>query len=110
VRLGDVAETLLWTPHQRATEARRPDAVIRDPVAVALILAGPPAPASSLGEGPETGFWRVDDGTVQWVGVDLPEVIALRRPLLPASDRWREVACSATDPGGWTRWTRRGRS
>ena len=133
MRLGDVPETLLWTLHQRRTEARRPDAVIRDPVAVALVdridfpfaerfgvgglgqwqalrarafdgevrrflAASPGGTVVALGEGLETGFWRVDDGTVQWVGVDLPEAIDLRRRLLPASDRRREVACSATDP------------
>jgi O-methyltransferase involved in polyketide biosynthesis len=133
VRLGEVPETLLWTLHQRATEARRPDAVIRDPVAVDLVAridfpfaerfgagglgqwqalrarafdaevrrflaATPGGTVVALGEGLETGFWRVDDGTVRWVTVDLPEAIDLRRRLLPPSGRRREIACSATDP------------
>lgn len=51
----------------------------------------------ALGEGLETGFWRVDQGTVRWVCVDLPETIALRRDLLPDDPRVRLVARSATD-------------
>jgi O-methyltransferase involved in polyketide biosynthesis len=51
----------------------------------------------ALGEGLETGFWRVDQGTARWVSVDLPETIALRRELLPADPRVHLVACSATD-------------
>ena len=34
--LEGVPETLLWTLHHRALEARRPDAVLRDPLAVEL--------------------------------------------------------------------------
>ncbi len=133
MRLDDVPETLLWTLHQRATEAARPDAVIRDPVAVDLVAridfpfaerfgtgglgqwqalrarafdgevrrflaASPGATVVALGEGLETGFWRVDDGTVRWLGVDLPEAVDLRRRLLPPSARRSDVACSATDP------------
>jgi O-methyltransferase involved in polyketide biosynthesis len=37
VRLGGVPETLLWTLYHRAVEARRPDAVLRDPLAVELL-------------------------------------------------------------------------
>jgi O-methyltransferase involved in polyketide biosynthesis len=51
----------------------------------------------ALGEGLETQFWRVDDGRVRWIGVDVPEAIALRARLLPDSDRRRSVACSALD-------------
>jgi O-methyltransferase involved in polyketide biosynthesis len=37
VRLAGVPETLLWTLWFRAAEARRPDAVLRDPLAVELV-------------------------------------------------------------------------
>ena len=53
----------------------------------------------ALGEGLETQFWRVDDGHVRWVTVDLPEVIDLRRTLLPGHERNRLVSSSALDPG-----------
>jgi O-methyltransferase involved in polyketide biosynthesis len=32
-----VPETALWTLHRRAVEARRPDAILRDPLAVELV-------------------------------------------------------------------------
>ena len=39
VRLEGVPETLLWTLYQRASEARRPDSVLRDPRAVEVLDA-----------------------------------------------------------------------
>jgi O-methyltransferase involved in polyketide biosynthesis len=52
----------------------------------------------ALGEGLETQFWRVDDGRVRWLTVDLPETVALRGKLLPDDPpRHRTVACSALD-------------
>ncbi|NUT32759.1 MAG: class I SAM-dependent methyltransferase [Hamadaea sp.] len=51
----------------------------------------------ALGEGFETTFWRVDNGRVHWLTVDLPETAALRRELLPHGDRQRVVAGSAFD-------------
>ncbi len=54
----------------------------------------------ALGEGLETQFWRVDDGRVRWMGVDLPEVTQLRRQILPAHPRHRQVEGSALS-GSW---------
>ncbi|MFI0777119.1 class I SAM-dependent methyltransferase [Streptomyces sp. NPDC021212] len=51
----------------------------------------------SLGEGLETQFWRVDNGSVRWLSVDLPDVAAVRKRLLPDTDRRRTLACSVTD-------------
>jgi O-methyltransferase involved in polyketide biosynthesis len=137
--LSGVPETLLWTLHQRALEAARPDAVLADPLAVELLeridypfaerfgdgrgglaqwqalrvaafddavrrfLAGHPGgTVVALGEGLETQFWRVDDGRVRWLGVDLPETVALRDELLPAADgRRRSIAASAFDLEAW---------
>ena len=61
----------------------------------------PGATLVALGEGLETQLWRVDDGRVRWVTVDLPEVIALRRELLPLHDRNRMIAASVLDHA-WT--------
>jgi O-methyltransferase involved in polyketide biosynthesis len=136
VALDAVPETLLWTLYHRATEARRPDAVLRDPLAIGLVDAidfpfaarfgaatatwaqwqalrakcfdrqvarflerAPDATVVALGEGLETQFWRVDNGRVQWVSVDLPEAIDLRRRLLPLEPRQRLVASSVLDAG-----------
>src|SRR6478736_5125634 len=51
----------------------------------------------ALGEGLETQFWRVDNGRVHWLTVDLPETVALREQLLPAGSRQRVVAASVLD-------------
>lgn len=134
VEFDEVPETLLWTLYHRAAEARRPDAVIRDPLAVAVtdriefpfatrfgrarlgqwqalramtfdrevrrfLATRPGGTVVALGEGLETQFWRVDDGTVRWLTVDLPEVIDLRSRLLPPGSRMRALAGSAADPG-----------
>jgi O-methyltransferase involved in polyketide biosynthesis len=134
--LDAVPETLLWTLYHRAVEARRPDTVLDDPLAVELVgridfpfeerfgpgaglsqwqalrarcfddavrsflAAGPGGTVVALGEGLETQFWRVDDGSVRWLTVDLPEVVALQERLLPASDRRRAVGSSVLD-GRW---------
>jgi O-methyltransferase involved in polyketide biosynthesis len=134
VELTGVPETLLWTLYHRAAEAARPDTVLVDPMAVALVETidypfaerfGPArawqsqwqalrarrfdaeirrflatrqgATVVALGEGLETQFWRVDDGRVRWITVDLPETVELRRRLLPSSPR--SVAGSALDDG-----------
>ncbi|AUG75186.1 methyltransferase [Kitasatospora sp. MMS16-BH015] len=134
-RLTDVPETALWTLYHRAVEARRPDTVLADPMAVELLdridfpfeqrfgpARGPAAQLQALrvacfdrevrdfldrcprgtvvalGEGLETQYWRVDNGRMSWLTVDLPEAVELRERLLPAAPRQRTVACSATDP------------
>jgi O-methyltransferase involved in polyketide biosynthesis len=52
----------------------------------------------ALGEGLETGFWRVDDGQVRWLTVDLPAVAGIRRRLLPDDPpRRRTLPGSALD-------------
>jgi O-methyltransferase involved in polyketide biosynthesis len=131
--LEGVPETLLWTLYHRALEARRPDAVLHDPIAVELVdridypfaerfgetgslaqwqalrvrgfdrevrrflAAHPGGSVVALGEGLETQFRRVDDGSVQWIGVDLPETAEVRRRLLPDPPRHRTIARSALD-------------
>ncbi|MEU2871596.1 class I SAM-dependent methyltransferase [Streptomyces olivoreticuli] len=57
----------------------------------------PEATVVALGEGLETGFWRVDNGRLRWLSVDLPEAVALRRAALPEHPRLRALAQSATD-------------
>lgn len=57
-------------------------------------------PASTvvdIGCGLDSRLQRIDNGQVEWFGLDLPEVIALRRELLPESQRGRLIACSALD-------------
>src|SRR4051812_31514577 len=135
VELGGVPETLLWTLYHRAAEARRPDGILDDPRAVALVdaidypfaerfgeaargplsqwqalrvktfdrevqrflAANPDGTVVALGEGLETQFWRVDNGRVRWLTVDLPEAIEVRERLLARGERQAVVAASALD-------------
>ncbi len=53
----------------------------------------------ALGEGLETQFWRVDNGRVRWLSVDLPAILDLRRQVLPESSRQGSYAGSALDLG-----------
>lgn len=57
--------------------------------------AHPAGQVVALGEGLETQFWRVDNGRVSWLTVDLPETLALRRQVLPDGPRQRSHAGSA---------------
>ncbi|MFD0025107.1 class I SAM-dependent methyltransferase [Streptomyces sp. NPDC058382] len=67
-------------------------------LAVQAYLADrPEATVVALGDGLETGFWRVDNGRLNWLSVELPEVATLRRTLLPPSGRLRTIAGSVTD-------------
>ncbi|WP_199548409.1 class I SAM-dependent methyltransferase [Streptomyces sp. N35] len=132
--LDGVPETLLWTLWNRACEARRPDAVLHDPLAIRLVdtldypfeeKLGPPHPlfaqtqglrslcfdrsvanytarrpdatVVALGEGLETSFWRVDNGRLNWLSVELPEGAELRGRLLPEHPRHRIIPKSVTD-------------
>jgi O-methyltransferase involved in polyketide biosynthesis len=62
---------------------------------------------ANMGAGLDTRFHRLDDGTVQWLEVDLPEVIALRERLgEPANPRHALFAGSILD-GPWLDQVRR---
>lgn len=50
-----------------------------------------------LGCGLDTRFDRLDDGRMHWIGVDLPEVIALRRTVLPDTPRCITIPQSMLD-------------
>ncbi len=50
-----------------------------------------------LGCGLDTRFERIDDGQVVWYGLDLPEVIALRKELLDETPRSQFIGCSVLD-------------
>jgi O-methyltransferase involved in polyketide biosynthesis len=64
-----------------------------------FLAANPDGTVVALGEGLETGFWRVDNGSVNWLSVELPEMAALRRELLPEAPNLRLIESSALDEG-----------
>ena len=64
----------------RSTLQRFPDAII-----------------VNLGCGLDTTFDRVDNGSLRWYDLDLPDVIALRREYITETTRCRFLACSILD-------------
>jgi O-methyltransferase involved in polyketide biosynthesis len=63
----------------------------------AFLATHPGGTVVALGEGLETQFWRVDDGRVHWIGVDVPEAGQLRRDLLPVHERRVQIDASVLD-------------
>ncbi|MEU9116774.1 class I SAM-dependent methyltransferase [Streptomyces sp. NPDC048483] len=81
-----------WVAQAIALRALAFDGVVRD-----FLARHPDGTVIALGEGLETQFWRVDNGTVGWVTVDLTDPLELRRRLLPHGARQRLVACDARE-------------
>jgi O-methyltransferase involved in polyketide biosynthesis len=79
-----------------ATRVRTVDKAVRQ-----LLAGTPEATVVALGEGFETQFWRVDNRQVNWLSLDLPEVVSVRRRVLADGPRHRTLAGSAAD-GQWT--------
>jgi O-methyltransferase involved in polyketide biosynthesis len=68
-----------------------------------VLQTDPDAVVVVLGEGLETQFWRVDNGRVRWLTVDLPETAAVRCSLVGDDPpRRRLFAGSALDEDWFT--------
>ncbi len=68
--------------------------------AQAFLVAHPGGIVVDIGCGLDTRAARVDDGRRLWYGLDLPEVIALRRTLIPPGSREHLIEGSVTS-GAW---------
>jgi O-methyltransferase involved in polyketide biosynthesis len=68
-----------------------------DRLARAFLVEHPAGVIVDLGCGLDTRFERVDNGQVVWYGLDLPEVIALRKELLDETPRSHFIGCSVLD-------------
>jgi len=66
--------------------ARQFDAFTRD-----FLTRNPGGLVVDLGCGLDTRFDRLKDGQMTWLGVDLPEVIELRRVVLPDGERCKTI-------------------
>ncbi len=62
-----------------------------------FLASHPQALIVNLGAGLDSRFQRLDNGTVQWFELDLPEVIAYRRDHFTETERYRFIACSVMD-------------
>ena len=83
-----------------------------DNIIEVLLANNSSAVVVNIGAGLDTTFQRVDEGTVLWINIDLPDVVALRQKLIPDSEREMTIAKSVFD-FTWiddiSRWTK-GRS
>ncbi len=68
-----------------------------DRYAGAFLASNPGGLVVDIGCGLDTRFYRLDNGKMAWLGLDLPEVIGLRRSLLQDSGRCESIACSMLD-------------
>jgi O-methyltransferase involved in polyketide biosynthesis len=68
-----------------------------DRLARAFLVEHPAGVIVDLGCGLDTRFERIDNGQVAWYGLDLPEVIALRKELLNETPRSHFIGCSVLD-------------
>jgi O-methyltransferase involved in polyketide biosynthesis len=62
----------------------------------------PKAAIVNLGAGLDTAFSRVDNGEVTWFDIDLPEVMEMRKLIIPETDRSRCIAGTILD-SAWMR-------
>ena len=81
-------------PSQHApARARKIDQALRQ-----WLVTHPNGFVVSLGEGLETQSCRVDNDTMKWLSVDLPDAIELRERFIRPTERFRHLAMSALDP------------
>lgn len=62
-----------------------------------FLAANPGALVLNLASGLDTRFWRLGAETLQWVDVDLPDALALRRALLPEEPNRKTIAGSVLE-------------
>ncbi len=68
-----------------------------DRLARSFVSEHPSGVIVDLGCGLDTRFDRIDNGQVNWYGLDLPEVIELRKKLLKETPRSHYIGCSVLD-------------
>lgn len=81
----------------RTHQATALRAVVFDNACREYLRRHPRATVVALADGLQTSFWRVDNGTMRWLSVDLEPIVRLRRELLPESERLSYCARSALD-------------
>jgi O-methyltransferase involved in polyketide biosynthesis len=75
---------------------------ILDDQVKAFVDGNPGALVVNFGAGLDTRFYRLDNGKIEWIELDLPAVIAFRRKLgEPANPRHILLAASVFDKDAW---------
>lgn len=72
--------------------------VLLDRAVTAFLDRHPDAMVINLGAGLDTRFFRLDNGRLTWVEVDLPRSMALRKRLIPEEPRHLYVEGSVLEP------------
>lgn len=75
--------------------------ILLDRVSKDFLEKHPEAVCITIGCGFDTRFERIDNGSLEWYGVDFPEVIHLRKQFFPEKERTHWIAKSAFD-SSWT--------
>ncbi len=84
-RPGIVTRTAIFDDQVKAFVANNPDTLI-----------------VNFGAGLDTRFHRLDNGKIEWIELDLPDVIAFRQKLAePANPRHILIAASVFDEDRW---------
>jgi O-methyltransferase involved in polyketide biosynthesis len=75
---------------------------ILDDQVKAFVASNPDTLIVNFGAGLDTRFYRLDNGRIEWIELDLPAVIAFRRKLgEPANSRHILLAASVFDKDDW---------
>lgn len=90
----DFSKLPLGVPTRVAVAART---MILDKVTRAFVAEHPDALILNLAAGLDTRYWRLGGEFAQWVDVDLPDAMALRRDLLPDEPNRKTIAASVKD-------------
>ena len=70
-----------------------------DRIITNYLVRFPQAAVVNIGCGLDTTFERVDNGLLTWYDLDLPDVIDLRRKLIPESERRKFISASFLEAG-----------
>ena len=82
----------LYSTLSYAARAMKMSAVLES-----FIRDHPATTVVNIGAGLDTTFYRIDNGLIHWYDLDLPDVISLRRKLLPEGSRNRCIPKSLFD-------------
>lgn len=90
----DIAKTQTASQHGWVARSLHTDTMAR-----AFIERHPKATIVNIGCGLDTTFSRIDNGSILFYELDLPDVIALRNNFYPESERHKSIASSFLETG-----------
>ncbi len=91
-----IAETQAISQHGWVARCLHIDKLVKS-----FIARHPEGTIVNIGCGLDTTFSRVDNGTIRFYELDLPEVIALRKNFIEEDERHKTIASSFLDTHQW---------